>query len=270
MTEDELVEGARWRLEQRGGPLIQASAEAVAELEAMVGYPMPALLRRLYLEVSDGWPSWIAIATMTQWYQGHLKYGENDPDEDGDLHIHPRTLVPVTEADCGCHQTFVEFGTAQGSLWLWNYEVGCSRHHWFAAPFTVADCVAHWAYGARLRYWRQQSNRQCPRCREGEGKWYGKCGMGIPDWVEELRHEAMVLAGLLVWAVQRRFRSLASIWCRTRMMRRGQNAEVPMPGWDLACGRSACSTLTMTSWPRSARQAGWYSPTAVILRLGRR
>jgi hypothetical protein len=167
MTDDDLVEGARLFLEQRDGELpVPASAEAVAEVEAIVGYQMPGLLRRLYLEVADGWPYWMSIAEMAGWYQRWLEEPEPDPDDEGYLYVHPRTLVPVTEPDCGLHVTFVEFGTARGSIWLWNQDVGCVRHHWFAAPFTVADCVAHWSYGARLRPWRS------PRPRFGAARRY--------------------------------------------------------------------------------------------------
>jgi AcrR family transcriptional regulator len=191
MADDDLVDGARWCLQQRDGvPPVPAPAEAVAEVEALVGYKMPTLLRRLYLEVADGWPYWLSIDRLTTEYQGWVvSDGEPDPDDQEYLYLHPRTLVPVTETDCGGHATFVEFGTAQGNIWMWNQEVGCPRHHLFAAPFTVADCVAHWTHGPRLRPWRQEPDKHCRRCRS-EGERYGKCNMGIPDWCEGLRRRA--------------------------------------------------------------------------------
>jgi hypothetical protein len=181
MTDEELVEGVR-SLPQRHDvePQPPAQTEAVAGLEALVGYPMPALLRRLYLEVADGWGHWLPVTDMAEWYQYWIKEQEPDLDDEDYIHVHPRTLVPVTEPDCGFHITFVEFGTEQGNIWLWNGEVGWSRHHWFPAPFTVADYVACMAYGARLRPWQQESNKHCKRCREGQT--YGKCPMGIPGW----------------------------------------------------------------------------------------
>ncbi|MGP3934211.1 SMI1/KNR4 family protein [Nonomuraea sp. KM88] len=52
MTEGEIFEAIR----SGAGPdvLPVASSEAVAEAEAAIGYPLPSLLRRLYLEVGNG------------------------------------------------------------------------------------------------------------------------------------------------------------------------------------------------------------------------
>ncbi|MEU9339463.1 hypothetical protein AB0D49_41045 [Streptomyces sp. NPDC048290] len=53
MTDDEII--YRLREQDAAGELPPpASPEAVAELEAVVGHPMPPLLRRIYLEVADG------------------------------------------------------------------------------------------------------------------------------------------------------------------------------------------------------------------------
>ncbi|MGP3921266.1 SMI1/KNR4 family protein [Nonomuraea sp. 10N515B] len=52
MTEDEIFEA----ILSAPGPnvLPAASSEAVAETEEAIGYPLPPLLRRLYLEVGNG------------------------------------------------------------------------------------------------------------------------------------------------------------------------------------------------------------------------
>lgn len=50
MTEDEIVEAIR----ALPGLPPPASAEAVVETERVIGYPLPPLLRRLYLEVANG------------------------------------------------------------------------------------------------------------------------------------------------------------------------------------------------------------------------
>jgi hypothetical protein len=53
MTDDEIIQ--RIRDQDTAGELPPpAPPEAVAELEAAVGYPMPPLLKRIYLEVADG------------------------------------------------------------------------------------------------------------------------------------------------------------------------------------------------------------------------
>ncbi|MGW3121536.1 SMI1/KNR4 family protein [Streptomyces sp. NPDC001107] len=53
MTEDEIVDAVRTAMASKG-PTPPASPDAVAEAERVVGYPLPALLRRLYLEVANG------------------------------------------------------------------------------------------------------------------------------------------------------------------------------------------------------------------------
>ncbi|MGJ5748784.1 hypothetical protein FB563_6341 [Streptomyces puniciscabiei] len=53
MTDDEIIH--RIREQDAAGELPPpAPPEAVAELEAVVGHPMPPLLKRIYLEVADG------------------------------------------------------------------------------------------------------------------------------------------------------------------------------------------------------------------------
>jgi hypothetical protein len=62
MTDDELFEAVRARV-RAGHPTDEpsevtvpepASLSAVEEVERVVGYPMPPLVRRLYLEIADG------------------------------------------------------------------------------------------------------------------------------------------------------------------------------------------------------------------------
>ncbi|MFG2778851.1 hypothetical protein ACGFY7_13530 [Streptomyces prunicolor] len=53
MTEDEIIHAIRERYPAGERPPT-APPEAVAELEAAVGFPMPPLLKRIYLEVADG------------------------------------------------------------------------------------------------------------------------------------------------------------------------------------------------------------------------
>ncbi|MDX6329418.1 MAG: hypothetical protein QOI83_1801 [Streptomycetaceae bacterium] len=53
MTDDEVVEAVR-ALAQAGRLPNSATPEAVAEAEEVIGFPLPPLLRRLYLEVANG------------------------------------------------------------------------------------------------------------------------------------------------------------------------------------------------------------------------
>jgi hypothetical protein len=53
MTDDELIEAVRAAVADRGLPP-PASPTDVVRAEDAIGYPMPQLLRRLYLEVANG------------------------------------------------------------------------------------------------------------------------------------------------------------------------------------------------------------------------
>lgn len=55
MTDDEIVKAVRARLSDAGPISPQpASMEQVEQAEKKIGYPLPLLLRRLYLEVANG------------------------------------------------------------------------------------------------------------------------------------------------------------------------------------------------------------------------
>ncbi|MEV6371357.1 hypothetical protein AB0L86_31195 [Micromonospora musae] len=51
MTEEEIIAAVRNRAVDLPPP---ASPEAVSDAEKVIGYPLPRLLRRLYLEVANG------------------------------------------------------------------------------------------------------------------------------------------------------------------------------------------------------------------------
>ena len=53
MTDDEIIHGIREQ-DVAGELPKPVPPEAVAELEAVVGHPMPPLLKRIHLEVADG------------------------------------------------------------------------------------------------------------------------------------------------------------------------------------------------------------------------
>ncbi|GAA2737248.1 hypothetical protein GCM10010439_66530 [Actinocorallia aurantiaca] len=109
----------------------RASAEDVAEVEAAVGYPMPPLLKRIYLEVADGGEGGCLLV---------LSLTEPEYCCDGDQGEHaepllseclswvesfPRhrldrspTLVPLTG---GCDTwTLIDYSTPQGNIWSWE------------------------------------------------------------------------------------------------------------------------------------------------------
>ncbi|MFJ9674088.1 hypothetical protein ACIRP5_25240 [Streptomyces sp. NPDC101221] len=106
MTDDEIVEQVRGyaRAQELPPP---APPQAVAEVEAVVGYPMPELLRRLYLEVANGGfgpdGSILSLIDVGEWYSDEESFlqlvrdwcSESDPEPPlQPLHVPPLvTLV---------------------------------------------------------------------------------------------------------------------------------------------------------------------------------
>ncbi|TDD27269.1 SMI1/KNR4 family protein [Actinomadura sp. KC06] len=107
MTEDEIVE----KIQRLPGLLPPASPEAVAETERAVGYPLPPLLRRLYLEGANGGfgPREGILGLAGSDYEHHPDWAD---------------ITEVREA-------FNEDGTHPGLLWLFD---------WGCGIWSVVDC----------------------------------------------------------------------------------------------------------------------------------
>ena len=179
MGENDLIDLVRAYVWQ--GDLVPplATAEAVAELEAAVGYPMPSLLRRIYLEVADGGFGYVHKALSLAGHPGQwdrmideyrnwraprmVEAGDGYGDEP---YIHPRSVVPFVDLGCAMW-LLVDFSTPQGRTWGWDPNMFCERHMLYPEPYTVADHLLDWARDdARLRGWRPEPNRRCKVCRE--------------------------------------------------------------------------------------------------------
>ncbi|MFF4542410.1 hypothetical protein [Streptomyces aureus] len=106
MNDDAIIERVQAFAQARRLPP-PASEEAAAELEAIVGWPMPTLLRRLYLEVANGGfgPSSrvMSLTNTNQWFSEEesllqcMRAAAVHPDPSDP----PRHTVPLMTLGCG-------------------------------------------------------------------------------------------------------------------------------------------------------------------------
>ncbi|WP_344452835.1 SMI1/KNR4 family protein [Actinocorallia aurantiaca] len=135
MTEEEIITRIREFHFVAGTDLPAPATEAVVEeLEAVVGLAMPPLLKRLYLEVSDGgFNDWGNAYPLTrederccyghgpvlQEYLWSVK-GKVDPDETLPV---PGFLVPFAHMGCSIYH-FVDWSTPEGRVWAIDADAG--------------------------------------------------------------------------------------------------------------------------------------------------
>ncbi|WP_127361691.1 SMI1/KNR4 family protein [Actinacidiphila soli] len=135
MTDDEVVEALRTAAGTRILPP-PARPEGVAEAEEIIGFPLPALLRRLYLEVANGGfgPGEGILGVSGGRAQGNFadiaELYQDGPDPSGRI---PAGLVLLY--DWGdTIWSLVDFRDPAGSMWC-NHE------------------GEHWSQGITLREW---------------------------------------------------------------------------------------------------------------------
>ncbi|MGW2831624.1 hypothetical protein [Streptomyces sp. NPDC001286] len=168
MTEDEIIDRVRvFAQEHRLPP--PAPAEAVAELEAIIGWPMPNLLRRLYLEVANGGfgPSGrvLSLTDTGQWYSDEESllqlaraFGPAEPEPPHP----PRQTVPLLTLGCAVWR-FVDFSTPEGRMWGWEPNARCEQHCLFPERFTLAQWMTDWLDGNRS-FPEPPPSTDCPEC----------------------------------------------------------------------------------------------------------
>ncbi|MBD0672745.1 SMI1/KNR4 family protein [Streptomyces sp. CBMA156] len=162
MTDDEIID--RIRGQARPAPLPPpAPPQAVADLEAAVGHPMPALLRRIYLDVANGgFGRWDSALSLTEdgdeppvleaylaWREG---YGQD----------YPTPVVPLLTWGCAIW-SLVDFSTPEGRMWGWDPHGACARHRLFPERFTLAERLTGWLDG-REDFPQPPVPTDCPHC----------------------------------------------------------------------------------------------------------
>ncbi len=168
MTEDELL--ARMRAQLPWDVMPVAPPEAVTEVEAAVGHPMPPLLKRVYLEVADGgFGRWGQALSLTD-----EDYRFSDSERLVTEYLltwcprpgHPQSVVPLLEWGC-CIWSFVDFSTPEGRMWAWDPNQRCLRHALFPEPYTVAERLTGWLEGDTQAMPVPPPGGGCPACADG-------------------------------------------------------------------------------------------------------
>ncbi|WP_405829710.1 SMI1/KNR4 family protein [Streptomyces sp. NBC_01176] len=126
MTDDEVVEALR--ITARAGALPPpATAEAIAAAEEAIGFPLPPLLRRLYVEVANGGfgPNEGILGVSGGAAQGNFmdiaELYQDGPDPSGRI---PAGLVLIYDWGCTIW-SLVDFRDPAGAMWV-NHE----GEHW--------------------------------------------------------------------------------------------------------------------------------------------
>jgi len=146
MTDEELIEAVRASLAGRNVP-DPATEEAVLEAEAAIGFPIPQILRRVYLEVANGGfgPRFDVMGV-----RGHNYFVGGDYADIVECYGSPDTNDPfpmsgkVWLLDWGCALwSLCDFSTPEGMMWGWDPHTCCERHTLFPKEQTVKDWLTN-------------------------------------------------------------------------------------------------------------------------------
>lgn len=145
MTDEEIIQRTREQVREDPESPFPATPEAVAELEAAVGHPMPPLLKRIYLEVADGGfgrcGEALAVAedyafsdsdrTLTEYLRWRTRPG------------YPPSVVPLLTWGCNIW-SLVDYSTPEGRTWGWDPHL---EDPLFPDDYTLAQRLSGWLEG---------------------------------------------------------------------------------------------------------------------------
>jgi hypothetical protein len=146
-----------------------APVEAVAELEAAVGHPMPPLLRRLYCEVANGGfgtdGDVVSLNDSGRWFSDEeslidIHRNWSAPHERMDLY--PNHILPLATMGCAIWWC-IDLSTPTGDMWGWDPNALCERHRLFPERFTLAEWLTDWLQGHRT-FPKVPEVPDCPDC----------------------------------------------------------------------------------------------------------
>ncbi|MFJ4680310.1 hypothetical protein [Kitasatospora sp. NPDC088783] len=164
MNEDEILR--RIREQARPGELPPpAPPAAVTELEAVVGHPMPPLLKRIYLEVADGgfgrWGEALSLTDTTYSFSDSEPLLQEYLGWRGRPH-HPKSVVPLLTWGCAIW-SLVDYSTPEGRMWGWDPNVRCIEHALFPEEFTLTERLLGWLDGDDV-FPEAPVPADCPEC----------------------------------------------------------------------------------------------------------
>jgi hypothetical protein len=131
-------------------PPAPAPAEVVGEAEQIIGYRMPPLLRRLYLEVANGGfgPGYGILGLRG----GHTADGRTALDLYRQTYdrpapswpARPAALLPLCHWGCGIY-SYVDCSQPDGPIWGSDPNPGRPlAESLFSQPFTMAEWLSRW------------------------------------------------------------------------------------------------------------------------------
>lgn len=156
MTEDELLDRIRARVAVSGawdGPALVATPAEIAEAEHAIGFPIPPLLRRIYLEIANG-----GFGP----YDSVIGVGEGAWTSDvGDIAVlyrgfgtrpegHPPGIVPVYDVGCA-NWWLIDFRDPAGPMWGWDPDGCCHDHALAPQGVTLGTWLAETLDGSDAR-----------------------------------------------------------------------------------------------------------------------
>lgn len=166
MGDDEIIH--RIREQDAAGELPPpAPPEAVAELEAAVGHPMPPLLKRIHLEVADGgfgrWGEALSLTDTTYSFSDSRRLLEEYVGWRGRPN-HPPSVVPLLTWGCAIW-SLVDYSTPEGRMWGWDPNALCPEHGHalFPEDLTLAERLRGWLDG-REDFPKAPAGSYCPDC----------------------------------------------------------------------------------------------------------
>jgi hypothetical protein len=139
--------------------LVPAPAEAVEEAEGVIGFPLPPLLRRLYLQVADGgFGPHEGLLKLAGDHDGRTALGlYRHAHETSPLPFHPDwsflppRLLSLCSWGCGIY-SFIDCSDPQGPMWGWDPNPGPGGEQaLFPEPFVLAEWLARWLAGTHTQ-----------------------------------------------------------------------------------------------------------------------
>ena len=180
----EHLEAKRQGLVDRLPPLVVAQPDDVAEAESVIGFPIPNLLRRLYLEVGNGGfgPGYGILGV-----RGGHKDDTRRTASDLYLQAHegpsawwpflPPGLLPICHWGCAIY-SFVDCSLADGPMWGWDPNPGPSDETaLFPSEVTFAGWLDKWIDGRLYQPTLVQD--------EETGRWRGATDPELARWMAE-------------------------------------------------------------------------------------
>jgi hypothetical protein len=164
-------------------PLVAAHPDDIAEAEATIGFQIPALLQRLYLEVGNGGfgPGYGILGLR----DGHQDQGGTAVDLYRQAHEGPEAwwpflqpgLLPICHWGCAIY-SFVDCSNPDGPVWGWDPNPGpVDETALFPSETTFADWLDKWIDGRLYQPTLVQD--------DATGIWRGATHAEMELWIAE-------------------------------------------------------------------------------------